>query len=108
MLEDAHLRYGNTFVWSLQDESAGNAIRKVNYIREYQIGHGVPKAQAYNVIMFVMAALFGDRVLLQFCSSERCIHGSTCRAKKPEQYVLTQRARRQIKKYHGKRTSAGY
>ena len=66
MLEDAHLRYRNTFVWSLQDQSAGNAIRKVNYIHEYQIGHGVPKAQAYNVIMFVMAALFGDRVLLQF------------------------------------------
>ncbi|HTZ37914.1 MAG TPA: OFA family MFS transporter [Stellaceae bacterium] len=29
----------------------------VNYIREYQIDHGVPKAQAYNVTMYVMAAL---------------------------------------------------
>ena len=29
----------------------------VNYIREYQINHGVPKAQAYNVTMYVMAAL---------------------------------------------------
>jgi MFS family permease len=29
----------------------------VNYIREYQIGHGVPKAEAYNVTMFVMAGL---------------------------------------------------
>jgi hypothetical protein len=65
MLEDAHLRYGNTFVWSLQDESAGNAIRKVNYIREYQIGRGVPKAQAYNVIMFLMAALL---VIGFFCN----------------------------------------
>jgi MFS family permease len=29
----------------------------VNYIREYQIDHGVPKAEAYNVTMYVMAAL---------------------------------------------------
>jgi MFS family permease len=29
----------------------------VNYIREYQIEHGVPKAQAYNVTMYVMAGL---------------------------------------------------
>jgi MFS family permease len=29
----------------------------VNYIRQYQIDHGVPKAQAYNVTMYVMAAL---------------------------------------------------
>ena len=29
----------------------------VNYIREYQITHGVPKAQAYSVTMYVMAAL---------------------------------------------------
>ena len=29
----------------------------VNYIRQYQIDHGVPKAQAYNVTMFIMAAL---------------------------------------------------
>ena len=27
----------------------------VNYIREYQIDHGVPKAQAYNVTMYMMA-----------------------------------------------------
>jgi MFS family permease len=30
----------------------------VNYIREYNITHGVPKAQAYNVTMYIMAALF--------------------------------------------------
>jgi MFS family permease len=29
----------------------------VNYIREYQIHHGVPAAQAYNVTMFLMAGL---------------------------------------------------
>ena len=29
----------------------------VNYIRQYQIGHGVPKAQAYNVTMYIMAGL---------------------------------------------------
>ena len=29
----------------------------VNYIRQYQIDHGVPKTQAYNVTMYVMAAL---------------------------------------------------
>ena len=29
----------------------------VNYIREYQIESGVPKAQAYNITMYVMAAL---------------------------------------------------
>ena len=29
----------------------------VNYIREYQINHGVPKAQAYNTTMYIMAGL---------------------------------------------------
>ena len=29
----------------------------VNYIREYNVDHGVPKAQAYNVTMYVMAVL---------------------------------------------------
>jgi hypothetical protein len=29
----------------------------VNYICQYQIDHGVPKAQADNVTMYVMAAL---------------------------------------------------
>jgi hypothetical protein len=29
----------------------------VNYIRQYQIDSGVPKAQAYNVTMFIMAGL---------------------------------------------------
>jgi MFS family permease len=30
----------------------------VNYIRQYNIDHGVPKAQAYNVTMYIMAGLF--------------------------------------------------
>jgi MFS family permease len=30
----------------------------VNYIREYNVTHGVPKAQAYNVTMYIMAGLF--------------------------------------------------
>jgi MFS family permease len=29
----------------------------VNYIREYQIGHGVPRAEAYTVTMYIMAGL---------------------------------------------------
>jgi MFS family permease len=29
----------------------------VNYIREYQINHGVPKADAYNITMYIMAGL---------------------------------------------------
>ncbi len=37
----------------------------VNYIREYQIDHGVPKAQAYNVTMYVMAGLL---VIGFFCN----------------------------------------
>jgi MFS family permease len=29
----------------------------VNYIRAYQIDHGVPKAQAYTITMYIMCAL---------------------------------------------------
>ena len=29
----------------------------VNYIRQYQIEHGVPKAQAYNTTIYIMAGL---------------------------------------------------
>jgi hypothetical protein len=29
----------------------------VNYIRDYQIDHGVAKADAYNITMYLMAAL---------------------------------------------------
>ncbi|MEX2143606.1 MAG: OFA family MFS transporter [Anaerolineales bacterium] len=31
----------------------------VNYIREYQIGAGVPRAQAYDVTMYILAGLLG-------------------------------------------------
>jgi MFS family permease len=31
----------------------------VNYIREYQLNHGVPRAQAYNVTMYILAGLLG-------------------------------------------------
>jgi MFS family permease len=37
----------------------------VNYIREYQIGHGVPPAQAYNFTMYLMAVLL---VIGFFCN----------------------------------------
>jgi MFS family permease len=30
----------------------------VNYIRQYNLDHGVPKAQAYNITMYIMGALF--------------------------------------------------
>ena len=29
----------------------------VNYIRQFQIDHGIPKNQAYNVTMYIMAGL---------------------------------------------------
>ena len=29
----------------------------VNYIRQFQIDHGIPKNEAYNITMYVMAAL---------------------------------------------------
>jgi heme/copper-type cytochrome/quinol oxidase subunit 1 len=29
----------------------------INYIREYNINHGIPNAQAYNVTMYIMAGL---------------------------------------------------
>ena len=38
----------------------------VNYIREYQIGHGVPAAQAYNVTMYVLVGLL---VVGFFCNA---------------------------------------
>jgi len=37
----------------------------VNYIRQYNVTHGVPKAQAYNVTMYVMACLL---VIGFFCN----------------------------------------
>jgi len=37
----------------------------VNYIRQYQIDHGVAKAHAYNLTMYIMAALL---VIGFFCN----------------------------------------
>jgi MFS family permease len=31
----------------------------VNYVREYQLDHGVPRAQAYSITMYVLAGLLG-------------------------------------------------
>jgi MFS family permease len=53
--------------WLITAWSAAGVFGPVllNYIREYQIGHGVPKAEAYNVTMFVMAGLL---VIGFFCN----------------------------------------
>ena len=49
----------------------------VNYIREYNVTHGVPKAQAYNTTMYIMAGLL---VIGFICnsSSRPCTTASTC------------------------------
>jgi MFS family permease len=39
----------------------------VNYIREYQIKSGVPKAQAYSVTMYIMCALLLIGFICNFC-----------------------------------------
>ena len=38
----------------------------VNYIRQYQIDHGVPKAQAYNITMYIMAGLLVIGLIANF------------------------------------------
>ncbi|MFZ0847383.1 MAG: OFA family MFS transporter [Pseudolabrys sp.] len=45
--------------WLITAWSAAGIIGPVlvNYIRQYQIDHGVPKAQAYNTTMYIMAGL---------------------------------------------------
>ena len=57
--------------WSLAGV-AGPVL--VNYIREYQIGHGVPKSEAYSVTMYLMASLlivgFGANWLVKTVSPE--------------------------------------
>jgi MFS family permease len=44
----------------------------VNYIREYQIGNGVPKAQAYNTTMYIMAGLLVIGFICNACV--RAVH----------------------------------
>ena len=62
----AYLRdmFGTRYVgaihgWLLTAWSAAGIFGPVlvNYIRQYQIDHGVPKAQAYNTTMYIMAGL---------------------------------------------------
>ena len=38
----------------------------VNYIRQYQIDNGVPKAQAYSITMYIMCGLLLIGLLVQF------------------------------------------
>ena len=45
----------------------------VNYIREYNVTHGVPPAQAYNVTMYVMAGLLVIGFICNACI--RAVHG---------------------------------
>jgi MFS family permease len=39
----------------------------INYIREYNVTHGVPKAQAYNTTMYIMAGLLVVGFLANLC-----------------------------------------
>ncbi len=39
----------------------------INYIREYNVTHGVPKAQAYNVTMYTMGGLFVVGFIANLC-----------------------------------------
>jgi hypothetical protein len=38
----------------------------VNYIREYNVTHNVPKADAYNTTMYIMAGLFVIGLICNF------------------------------------------
>ena len=46
----------------------------VNYIREYQIGRGVPKAGAYTVTMYLMAALLVVGLVCALCVRPVAVH----------------------------------
>jgi hypothetical protein len=39
----------------------------VNYIRQYNVDHGIPRAQAYNITMYLMAALLVVGFLCNLC-----------------------------------------
>ena len=39
----------------------------INYIREYNVTHGVPKAQAYNTTMYIMAGLLVIGFIANYC-----------------------------------------
>src|SRR5262249_25523039 len=59
----------------------------VNYIREYNVTHGVPKAQAYNTTMYIMAGLLVIRFFFDFLGKAVDgpfhIKSSDARAKEP-------------------------
>jgi len=39
----------------------------VNYIREYQLAHGVPRAQAYSITMYILAGLLAVGFICNWC-----------------------------------------
>src|SRR5262249_39649632 len=53
----------------------------VNYIRDYQITHGVPKTQAYSITMYIMCALLLVGLICNFAmrpvDESRYFRGST-------------------------------
>ena len=53
----------------------------VNYIRQYQIDHGVPKAQAYSVTMYIMCGSAAHRIHLQFRDA-----GGRCEVSLPREH----------------------
>ena len=64
VLREELLQFGTQFVGAIHGRlltawSAAGVAGPVlvNYIREYQIHHGVPAEQAYNVTMYLMAGL---------------------------------------------------
>ena len=59
---------GAIYGWLLTAWSAAGIFGPVlvNYIRQYQIEIGVPKAQAYNVTMYIMAALLAVGFICNF------------------------------------------
>jgi MFS family permease len=55
----------------------------MTYIRDYQINHGVPKAQAYSVTLYLMCVLLLIGLICNFCMravSEKYHHDATARA----------------------------
>ena len=63
----------------------------VNYIRQYKSTHGVPKAQAYNVTMYIMAGLL---VIGFFCNLFiKAVHHalSTCNPKAKRRHLPRRR-----------------
>ena len=49
----------------------------VNYIRQYNVDHGVPAAQAYNTTMYIDGGAADRRLHLQYSASPRSTSGIT-------------------------------